>query len=128
MACKIGGIGTRYERLGRCATGVHAGAAEQVALNQGYLHAGIAEPPGQGRASLTGSNYDRVEGVAHGLLAVLAAGASPGQRPSAHTCRQSPDPTHARVPIPQRAIKFLMEKRDVIPAVHGKRKLDREVT
>src|SRR4029077_8760052 len=96
MACQIGGIGTRYERLGRCATGVHAGAAEQVALNQGYLHAGTAEPPGQGRASLTGSNYDRVEGVAHGWLAVLAAGASPGQR---------------------------MRKAQSGPAVDGKRKL-----
>src|SRR5205085_6163266 len=59
------GIGAGDGRLGGHAAGVDAGAAEQMALDQGHRHPGGGEPAGERRAGLPGTNDDRIERPAH---------------------------------------------------------------
>ena len=60
-ACHVGGIGAGDQGLGGDAAGVDAGSAEEMALDEGDLHAGLSERSCEGRAGLTGSDDDGVE-------------------------------------------------------------------
>ena len=60
-------IGAGDHRLGRNASGVHAGAAEQMALDDGDAHAGGSETPRQRRPGLSGADDDGVECLVHPL-------------------------------------------------------------
>src|SRR5947207_3806677 len=62
---EVRGIGTGDERLGGHAAGVDAGAAEQMALDQGHRHPGGGKPAGERRAGLPGADDDRIERPAH---------------------------------------------------------------
>ena len=53
-------LGTGHQRLGRHATGVDAGAAEQVALDQRHALARRGQASGQRRTGLAGTDDDRV--------------------------------------------------------------------
>ena len=58
-------IGAGHHRLGRNAAGVHAGAAEQMTLDDRDPHAGCGQAPGQWRPGLPGADDDRVECLGH---------------------------------------------------------------
>jgi hypothetical protein len=48
------------QRLGRCAAGIDAGAADELALGDRHLHAGGGEPQRQRGSGLAGADDDRV--------------------------------------------------------------------
>ncbi len=56
----------RHQRLGGNAAVVHAGAAEQLALDERGLQTLLVEPRAQRRPRLAGSDHDRVELFCHG--------------------------------------------------------------
>jgi hypothetical protein len=56
-----GRIGAGHQRLGRDAAGIHASAAERLALDDGDLHADLYQARGQRRSRLSGPDDDRVE-------------------------------------------------------------------
>ena len=58
---EVRGVGAGDERLGRHAAGVDAGAAEQLALDEGDFHAGAGQPAGERRTGLAGADDDGVE-------------------------------------------------------------------
>lgn len=58
-------ISTGNQRLRRCAAGVDAGAAEQLALDHRHGHARAGQTPGQRRDCLTRADDDRIERVTH---------------------------------------------------------------
>ena len=62
---QVGGVGAGNQGLGGRAAGVDAGAAEQLALDDGDLHPGLAETNGKGRARLAGADDDCVEAAIH---------------------------------------------------------------
>ena len=62
------------QRLGRHAAGVHAGAAEQLALDERDRHAGAGQPAGERRSGLAGPDDDGVEAL-HGSAAIMRAAA-----------------------------------------------------
>jgi hypothetical protein len=57
----VGGARAGDESLGRNAAGIHAGAAETVALDDGDAAAGLGESHREGWAGLSGADYDCVE-------------------------------------------------------------------
>ena len=61
----MGGTRARDQRLGRDAADVDAGAADQLALDDRGLAAGIAQPDGQRRAGLPGADDDRIVAFGH---------------------------------------------------------------
>jgi len=61
----VGGVGAGDHRFRRNASRVDTGTAEQLALDDRDLHAGLGQAPRQGRAGLAGTDDDRVVGCAH---------------------------------------------------------------
>src|ERR1700746_386669 len=56
-----GGIGARYQRLGRGAAGIDASAADEMALDDSHLHPGARQAECQRWSGLAGADDDRVE-------------------------------------------------------------------
>ena len=56
-----GGIGARYQGLGRGAAGIDASAADEMALNDSHLHPGPGKAERQRWSGLAGADDDRVE-------------------------------------------------------------------
>src|SRR5580692_9690687 len=67
------GIGAGHQGLGRRAASVDAGAAEQFALDDGDLLAGLGQPDRERRPRLPGADDDRVERLAHSNLTISKA-------------------------------------------------------
>ena len=56
-----GGIGARYQGLGRGAAGIDASSADEMALNDSHLHRGAGKAECQRWSGLAGADDDRVE-------------------------------------------------------------------
>jgi hypothetical protein len=56
-----GGIGARYQGLGRGAAGIDASATDEMALNESHLHPGAGWAECQRWSGLAGADNDRVE-------------------------------------------------------------------
>ena len=75
-AGQMRGLCAGHQCLGRDASGVDAGAADQLALHHGNGVAGRGQPPCQRGPGLAGTHHDRVETLCH-RAAVTAASANP---------------------------------------------------
>ena len=64
---QVGGVGAGDEGFGRGAPGVDAGAADQVAFDDGDGEAGVGEAPGHRGSGLAGADDDGVEMSGHGV-------------------------------------------------------------
>ena len=71
-AREVRGVGAGDQRLGRHAAGVHAGAAEQLPLDERDRHARGGQPPGQRRTGLARAHDDGVE-PAHDAQATISS-------------------------------------------------------
>ena len=91
-AREVRGVGAGDHGLGRRAAGVHAGAAEQVSLDQRDGHARAGQPSGQRRTGLAGAHDDRIE-------LVHATGHANHDRAAPPWLLRSTD---RKIPIPER--------------------------
>jgi hypothetical protein len=64
---QMGGAGAGHQGFGGRATGVDAGAAEQLALHDRDLRPGLNKAEGKERPGLTSTDDDCVEAAAHGV-------------------------------------------------------------
>src|SRR5262249_22101458 len=60
-SCNPGGIGARYQGLGRGAAGIDASAADEMAFDDSHLHPGAGQPERHRWSGLAGADDDRVE-------------------------------------------------------------------
>jgi hypothetical protein len=56
-----GGMGARYQGLGRGAAGIDASAADETSLNDSHLHPSVGQAECQTWSGLAGADDDRVE-------------------------------------------------------------------
>ena len=69
---EVGGVSAGDERLRRHATGVDAGAAEEMPLDERHCHAGRGQTTGEEGTGLAGADDDRVE-CSHGRALTTSA-------------------------------------------------------
>ena len=83
---QVSGVRAGHQRLGRDASGVDAGAADQFALDHRDALPGCRQSTRQRRPGLPGANDDRVEMLCH-RLAVSARIANPPKIATASSSR-----------------------------------------